>query len=109
MNELEERFEHFGTVLGATRWQMVKYFRFWRALPNIASSMKSTVQLSIVGVIVAEFIASSQGIGYQIVLAWKSADLGYMFGVVLVIMLGSYVFYQTVVWTLKTVTPPGSV
>ncbi|NHN61399.1 MULTISPECIES: ABC transporter permease [Halorussus] len=109
MNELEERFEHLGTVLGATRWQMVKYFRFWRALPNIASSMKSTVQLSIVGVIVAEFIASSQGIGYQIVLAWKNADLGYMFGVVLVIMVGSYIFYQTVVWALKTVTPPGSV
>jgi NitT/TauT family transport system permease protein len=48
MNALEERFEHLGTVLGATRFQMVRYFRFWRALPNIASS---------------------QGIGYQIVLA----------------------------------------
>jgi NitT/TauT family transport system permease protein len=109
MNELEERFEHLGTVLGATRWQMVKYFRFWRALPNIASSIKSTVQLSIVGVIVAEFIASSSGIGYQIVLGWKTGDLGYMFGVVLVIMLGSYTFYQIAVWTVKRVTPPGSV
>ena len=109
MNELEERYEHLGTVLGATRWQMVKYFRFWRALPNIASSIKSTVQLSIVGVIVAEFIASSSGIGYQIVLAWKTGDLGYMFGVILVIMLGSYTFYQIVVWTVKRVTPPGSV
>ncbi|WP_247004298.1 ABC transporter permease [Halosolutus gelatinilyticus] len=109
MNELEDRFEHLGTLLGATRWQMVKYFRFWRALPNITSSMKSTVQLSIVGVIVAEFIASSQGIGYQIILAWKGANLGYMFGVVLVIMLASYAFYQSVVWTLKVVTPPGSV
>jgi NitT/TauT family transport system permease protein len=109
MNELEERFEHLGTVLGATRWQMVKYFRFWRALPNIASSIKSTVQLSIVGVIVAEFIASSSGIGYQIVLGWKTGDLGYMFGVVLVIMLGSYMFYQIAVWTVRRVTPPGSV
>jgi NitT/TauT family transport system permease protein len=109
MNELEERFEHLGTVLGATRWQMVKYFRFWRALPNTASSIKSTVQLSIVGVIVAEFIASSSGIGYQIVLGWKTGDLGYMFGVVLVIMLGSYTFYQIAVWTVKRVTPPGSV
>ena len=109
MNALEERFEHLGTVLGATRWQMVKYFRFWRALPNIASSIKSTVQLSIVGVIVAEFLASSSGIGYQIVLAWKTAELGYMFGVVLVIMLGSYVFFQFVVWALATLTPPGSV
>ncbi|MFC6724159.1 ABC transporter permease [Halobium palmae] len=109
MNELEERFEHLGTLLGATRWQMVKYFRFWRALPNIASSIKSTVQLSIVGVIVAEFIASSSGIGYQIVLAWKNAELGFMFGVVLVIMLGSYAFYQIAVWTVAWITPPGSV
>ncbi|QLG28976.1 ABC transporter permease subunit [Halorarum halophilum] len=109
MNALEERFQHLGAVLGASRWQMVKYFRFWRAMPNITSSIKSTVQLSIVGVIVAEFIASSSGIGYQIVLAWKNAALGYMFGVVIVIMLGSYLFYQIAVWTLKAVTPPGSV
>jgi NitT/TauT family transport system permease protein len=109
MNALEERYEHLGVVLGASRWQMVKYFRFWRALPNIASSLKSTVQLSIVGVIVAEFVASGSGIGYQIVLAWKNAELGYMFGVVLVIMIGSYIFYQLAVWILKTVTPPGTV
>ncbi|RDZ51333.1 hypothetical protein C5C07_17240 [Haloferax sp. Atlit-4N] len=108
MNELEERFEHFGMMLGASRWQMVKHFRFWRALPNIASSIKSTVQLTIVGVIVAEFIASSSGIGYQIVLGWKTGDLGYMFGVALVIMVGSYVFYQLAVWTVKKITPPGS-
>ncbi|WP_207590017.1 ABC transporter permease subunit [Halomontanus rarus] len=109
MNALEERFEQLGTVLGATRWQMVRYFRFWRALPNIASSIKATVQLSIIGVIVAEFIASSEGIGYQIVLAWKGADLGYMFGVLLIIMMGSYLFYQTVVWLLKVLTPPGTI
>lgn len=109
MNSLEERYQHFGQVLGATRWQMVKYFRFWRALPNIASSLKATVQLSIVGVIVAEFVASSAGIGYQIVLAWKRAELGYMFGVILVIMFGSYLFYQFVVWLIDIFTPPTSV
>jgi len=109
MNSLEERYQHFGEVLGATRWQMVKYFRFWRALPNIASSLKATVQLSIVGVIVAEFVASSAGIGFQIVLAWKRAELGYMFGVILVIMFGSYLFYQFVVWLIDLLTPPTSV
>ena len=109
MNALEERFEHLGTVLGATRFQMVRYFRFYRALPNIASSIKATVQLSIIGVIAAEFIASSSGIGYQIVLAWKNAELGYMFGVVLTIMIVAYLFFQTVVWLLETLTPPGTV
>lgn len=109
MNALEERYEHLGTVLGATRWQMVRYFRFYRALPNVASSIKSAVQLSIVGVIVAEFLASSSGIGYEIVLAWKTAELGYMFGVVLVIMIGSYIFFQFVVWAIRRLTPPGTV
>ena len=109
MNALEERFEYLGQVLGATRLQMVRYFRFWRALPNIASSIKSTVQLSIIGVIVAEFIASSQGIGYQIVLAWKNAALGYMFGVILFIMVTAYLFFQIVVWLLKKLTPPSTV
>jgi NitT/TauT family transport system permease protein len=109
INALEERFEHLGTVLGATRWQMVRYFRFYRALPNIASSVKSTVQLSIIGVIVAEFLSSSSGIGFEIVLAWKTAELGYMFGVLLVVMAGSYVFFQSVVWALKRLTPPGTV
>jgi len=109
MNALEERFEHLGTVLGATRLQIVRYFRFLRALPNIASSIKSTVQLSIIGVIAAEFIASSDGIGYQIVLAWKNAELGYMFGVMLIIMVGAYLFFQSVVWLLGRFTPPGTV
>jgi len=109
MNALEERFEHLGTVLGATRLQIVRYFRFLRALPNIASSIKSTVQLSIIGVIAAEFIASSDGIGYQIVLAWKNAELGYMFGVMLIIMVGAYLFFQSVVWLLGRLTPPGTV
>jgi NitT/TauT family transport system permease protein len=109
MSALEERFEHLGQVLGATRLQMVRYFRFWRALPNIASSIKATVQLSIIGVIVAEFIASSQGIGYQIVLAWKNGELGYMFGVILFIMVAAFLFFQTVVWLLKKLTPPGTV
>lgn len=109
MNSLEERYEYFGQILGATRWQIVKYFRFWRALPNIVSSLKSTVQLSIVGVIVAEFVASGSGIGYQIVLAWKNAELGYMFGVIIIIMVGSYVFFQFVVWVIETLTPPSGV
>jgi NitT/TauT family transport system permease protein len=109
MNALEERFEHLGTVLGTSRLQMVRYFRFWRALPNIASSIKSTVQLSIIGVIAAEFIASSNGIGYQIVLAWKNAELGYMFGVILIIMMIAYLFFQSVVWLLRKLTPPGTV
>ncbi len=109
MNALEERYEHLGALLGATRWQMVRYFRFWRALPNIASSVKSSVQLSIVGVVVAEFIASSQGIGYQIVLAWKNAQLGYMFGVLMLIMIGSYIFFQSTVWLLEKLTPPEAI
>jgi hypothetical protein len=47
--------------------------------------------------------------GNEIVLAWKNASLCYTFGGVLIIMIGSYLFYQLSVWTVKLLTPPGSV
>jgi hypothetical protein len=31
-----------------------------------------------------------------------------MFGVLILIMIGSYLFFQLAVWVLETVTPPGA-
>lgn len=109
MAQLEERYDHLGSVIGATRFQMLRYFKFWSALPNIASSIKAAVQLSIVGVIVAEFLASGGGIGWQLVTASQRGNLGYFYAVVIVIMVVSYVFYKIIVKILEWVTPPGAI
>ena len=51
------------------RWQIFTKIRVPHALPHIFSGMKISITLAVIGVIVAEFVASQQGIGYLIVFA----------------------------------------
>jgi NitT/TauT family transport system permease protein len=51
------------------RWQIFAKIRVPHALPHIFSGMKISITLAVIGVIVAEFVASQQGIGYLIVFA----------------------------------------
>jgi NitT/TauT family transport system permease protein len=51
------------------RWQIFTKIRVPHALPHIFSGMKISITLAVIGVIVAEFVASQRGIGYLIVFA----------------------------------------
>jgi NitT/TauT family transport system permease protein len=55
--------------LGATDWQVLLSVRFPTALPYLFSGMKVAVTLAIIGIVVGEFIASQQGLGYLILFA----------------------------------------
>jgi NitT/TauT family transport system permease protein len=56
------------------RWQIFTKIRMPHALPHIFSGMKISITLAVIGVIVAEFVASQQGIGYLIVFANGTLD-----------------------------------
>jgi NitT/TauT family transport system permease protein len=55
--------------VGASDWQVLVHVRFPTALPFLFSGMKVAVTLSIIGIVVGEFIASQQGLGYLILFA----------------------------------------
>lgn len=55
--------------VGATDWQVLTHVRFPTALPFLFSGMKVAVTLSIIGIVVGEFIASQKGLGYLILFA----------------------------------------
>jgi NitT/TauT family transport system permease protein len=55
--------------LGATDRQVLLTVRFPTALPFLFSGMKVAVTLAIIGVVVGEFIASQEGLGYLILFA----------------------------------------
>ena len=57
---VSEEFYHLGDVFGATRWQFIKSIKFWDAFPHVVGGIKIAVQQSVVGAIVAEFIASGE-------------------------------------------------
>ncbi|HJU24660.1 MAG TPA: ABC transporter permease [Casimicrobiaceae bacterium] len=55
--------------VGASDWQVLTHVRFPTALPFLFSGMKVAVTLSIIGIVVGEFIASQRGLGYLILFA----------------------------------------
>ena len=58
-----------GADLHGSPWQIFWKIRMPNALPHIFGGMKISITLAIIGVIVSEFVASQQGIGYLIKLA----------------------------------------
>lgn len=58
----------------ASEWQTFITIRFPIALPYIFSGMKIAVTMSMIGIIVGEFITSQRGLGYLILFAASKAE-----------------------------------
>jgi NitT/TauT family transport system permease protein len=61
-------------ALTASEWQIFTSVRLPSALPYVFSGMKIGVTLSIIGVIIGEFITAQAGLGYLITFATARAD-----------------------------------
>jgi NitT/TauT family transport system permease protein len=67
------------------------------ALPYIFGGMKISITLAIIGVIVSEFVASQQGIGYIIKLAGGLLDTPLMMAAIAVLSITGLVLYGIIV------------
>ncbi len=105
MSAVDKEFEQFGELLGASRFQMLRHVRFWVALPNIISGIKVAVTLSMVGAIIAEYIATATGLGGQIVRGLLRFEEGRVFGVVFVIGIFSITLYKITCLIIDYLTP----
>jgi NitT/TauT family transport system permease protein len=108
LSQMEEGHYHFGEILGASKWQMIKHLKIWVAAPNIITGVKVAVQASVVGAIIAEFIATTSGLGHLIVVSQLNAQGGLLFGTLFATMIVSIVVFKTVGWVLEYITPPVS-
>ena len=63
------------------------------ALPYIFSGMKISITLAIIGVIVSEFVASQEGIGYLIKLAGGLLDTPLMMAAITVLSISGLALY----------------
>jgi NitT/TauT family transport system permease protein len=102
---VDEEFYYLGEVCGATRWQMIKEIKWWAAFPHVVSGIKIAVQQSVVGAIVAEFIASGGGLGNEIIVAAQTQQIGLMFGILFLIMVIAVVYFKLVSWFIDNATP----
>ena len=82
--------------LTASDWQIFVNIRFPGALPHIFSGLKIAVTLSIIGVIVGEFITSQAGLGYLIVFATSRAETAAIMAAIIVLCVIGLVLYGAV-------------
>jgi NitT/TauT family transport system permease protein len=88
----EDIYKMARTFMGS-RWQIFWKIRLPNALPYIFGGMKISVTLAIIGVIVSEFVASQEGIGYLIKLAGGLLDTPLMMAAITVLSIAGLLLY----------------
>jgi len=93
LNAVEEDLLDLVHYLHASKWQVLVKIRLPTALPFIFSGFKISATLCVVGAIVGEFIASSQGLGFVLKQAQGLMDTPPMFAsLILISILGLSLF-----------------
>ncbi len=79
-----------------TTLQELRYILLPNALPSIFAGLKVSITLSLVGAIIGEFIASKEGIGYQIMLGFANMDMVHVFACIFILALTGILLFAAV-------------
>ncbi len=85
-------------MLGATRLQTLLRLKLPTGLPAILAGLRVAIVLALVGVVVAEFMGSSQGLGAVIIAAQGMMDTTLMFAALVLIAAIGLLLYQICLW-----------
>ena len=87
--------------LGANKYQILKYLIIPYNYHVIINSLKINVGLSLVGVIMGEFLVSKSGIGYLINYGSQIFNLNLVFAGIFILLIVSYLMYLIVLYIEK--------
>jgi NitT/TauT family transport system permease protein len=90
---IDEDIHRMARTFMGTPWQIFWKIRMPNALPHIFAGMKISITLAIIGVIVSEFVASQEGIGYLIKLAGGLLDTPLMLAAIAMISISGLALY----------------
>jgi len=86
-------------VLGAKRWDVLVKVGLPRSMPYFYGSLKVAITLAFVGTTVSEMTAANEGIGYLLISAGSSMQMGLAFAGLVVIgamAMGMYELFAVV-------------
>jgi len=83
-------------TLGGNRLQVLKYVVFPSSLPSIISILKVNIGLCLVGVIIGEFLAAREGLGYLIIYASQIFKLNYLITALIILCIIAFFLYQAI-------------
>jgi NitT/TauT family transport system permease protein len=84
-------------LMHATPWQIFRKVRMPSAMPAIFDGFKIALPIAMVGAVAGEFVASRQGLGYQIVLAFSNFNSALVFAAVIVIAVEATILFQVLI------------
>jgi NitT/TauT family transport system permease protein len=93
---VDEDIHRMARTFMGTRWQIFWKVRMPNALPHIFAGMKISITLAIIGVIVSEFVASQEGIGYLIKLAGGLLDTPLMLAAITALSISGLALYSII-------------
>jgi NitT/TauT family transport system permease protein len=86
-------------AFGATKWQMLRLVVLPAGMPNLVAAMKVNIGLTLVGVIMGEFLSSKAGLGFLILYGGQVFQMDLvMTGIALLAVLSS-VLYGLIAFT----------
>ena len=81
----------------ANKYQIYKYLILPNSFSNIISTIKINISMSLVGVIMGEFLVSKEGIGYLIMYGSQVFNLNLvMTGIFLLLIISAVLYYLVV-------------
>ncbi len=91
---LEPELEDVLRVLGAKRWDVLTKVGLPRSMPYFYGSLKVAITLAFVGTTVSEMTASNEGIGYLLISAGSSMQMGLAFSGLVVVGIMAMAMYE---------------
>ncbi len=97
LQSLEVEKEHLARSMGAGRLAFFLKIKFPQALPHIFSGLKLAATHAVIGAVLAEYIAASEGLGYRIIAAESNLNtVELMTGMVYLVLIGVIIFFAAV-------------
>ena len=87
------------TTMGATNAQEFAKLRIPYCLPYFFSALKISASLAVIGAIVGEFVGSTQGLGYLIVISSAHLETPTLFTAIIAAALIGIVMFYLIGWT----------
>ena len=81
---------------GAKRLQLLRYLILPESKRTIISSLKINISMTLIGVIMGEFLVSKQGIGYLIIYGTQVFNLTLVMGGIVVLIILSFIIYECI-------------
>jgi len=91
---IEPELEDVLRVLGARRWDVLVKIGLPRSMPYFYASLKVAITLAFVGTTVSEMTAANEGIGYLLISAGSSMQMGLAFAGLVVIGAMAMIMYE---------------